>query len=84
MYWLQMVALSHVSAFTVNLSYNLEPVYSIAIAILFLGEARGTSIAAFGLDLDLLPSPLFFRRSLSSKNKKRLTHDTARTSLVAC
>ncbi len=33
-------SLQYISAFTVNLSYNLEPVYSIAIAIGFLGEAR--------------------------------------------
>lgn len=39
MYLLQLQALEKISAFTVSLSYNLEPVYSIAIAILFLGEA---------------------------------------------
>ncbi len=33
-------SLQHISAFTVNLSYNLEPVYSIVIAIGFLGEAH--------------------------------------------
>lgn len=36
---LQLQALKKISAFTVNLSYNLEPVYSIAIAMAFLGEA---------------------------------------------
>ena len=39
MNFLQIQVLHHISAFTVNLSYNLEPVYSIAIAIFFLGEA---------------------------------------------
>lgn len=33
-------ALRFFSAFTVSLSYNLEPVYSIVIAMLFLGEAK--------------------------------------------
>ena len=33
-------SLQYVSAFTANLSYNLEPVYSIFLAIAFLGEAR--------------------------------------------
>lgn len=52
MYWLQMYSLKHVSAFTVNLSYNLEPVYSVAIAILFLGEAQElTNTFWFGLTL---------------------------------
>ncbi len=33
-------SLHHISAFTVNLSYNLEPVYSIILAMAFLGEAH--------------------------------------------
>jgi drug/metabolite transporter (DMT)-like permease len=32
--------LRHLSAFTTQLAINLEPVYAIAIAVLFLGEAR--------------------------------------------
>jgi len=40
LYLLQIDVLKQISAFTVNLSYNLEPVYSIVIAILFLGEAK--------------------------------------------
>ena len=39
LYLLQIEVLKSVSAFTLNLSYNLEPVYSILIAMLFLGEA---------------------------------------------
>lgn len=38
-YDFQIQALQKISAFTVNLTYNLEPIYSIAIAMLFLGEA---------------------------------------------
>lgn len=40
LYSLQIQVLKIISAFTVNLSYNLEPVYSIIIAILFFHEAR--------------------------------------------
>ncbi len=40
MTFLLIQSLQVISAFTVNLSYNLEPVYSIAIAIAFLGEAH--------------------------------------------
>jgi len=44
-----------ISAFTVNLSYNLEPLYSILIAMLFLGEARELNFAFYvGLGLILL------------------------------
>jgi drug/metabolite transporter (DMT)-like permease len=32
--------LRHLSAFTVQLAINLEPLYAIALAVLFLGEAR--------------------------------------------
>ena len=32
--------LRHLSAFTAQLAINLEPVYAIGIAVLFLGEAR--------------------------------------------
>lgn len=47
MYLLQLQALERISAFTVNLSYNLEPVYSIAIAMLFLGEAGELGLAFY-------------------------------------
>lgn len=39
-YLLQFDALKEVSAFTVNLTYNLEPIYSIIFAMLLFGEAR--------------------------------------------
>lgn len=40
MYLLQIQSLERISAFTVNLSYNLEPVYSIIIAMILFGEAK--------------------------------------------
>lgn len=40
MYLLQIQSLEKISAFTVNLTYNLEPVYSIIIAMILFGEAR--------------------------------------------
>lgn len=40
-------ALRHLSAFTVQLAVNLEPVYAIALAVLFLGEARELDGAFF-------------------------------------
>ncbi len=47
MSYLLIQSLHCISAFTVNLSYNLEPVYSIFIAIAFLGEARELNFAFY-------------------------------------
>ena len=55
LYVIQFQALRQVSAFTVNLSLNLEPVYSIILAALFLGEAKDfTSSFYLGLALIVL------------------------------
>lgn len=55
MYLLQLEALRKLSAFTVNLSYNLEPVYSIIFAIAFMGEAQQLTGSFFvGLALIIL------------------------------
>jgi drug/metabolite transporter (DMT)-like permease len=55
LYLLQIDVLKQISAFTVNLSYNLEPVYSILIAMLFLGEAKELTFSFYiGLGLILL------------------------------
>ncbi len=53
MYLLQLAAMKRVSAFTVNLSYNLEPVYSVIIAIVLFDEARELS-ASFWLGILLI------------------------------
>ena len=37
---LSLTTLRHLSAFTIQLAVNLEPLYAIAVAVLFLGEAR--------------------------------------------
>ena len=55
LYLLQIQVLQTISAFTVNLSYNLEPVYSIILAMLFFGEAKELNVAFYaGLGLILL------------------------------
>ncbi|MDH6305949.1 drug/metabolite transporter (DMT)-like permease [Parabacteroides sp. PF5-5] len=55
LYLLQIDVLKTISAFTVNLSYNLEPVYSIIIAMLFLGEAKELNLYFYiGLGLIIL------------------------------
>jgi drug/metabolite transporter (DMT)-like permease len=39
-YWLQLQALHYLSAFTLNLSYNLEPVYGIVLAMVLFRENK--------------------------------------------
>lgn len=65
-YLLQIQALKNVSAFTVNLSYNLEPVYSIILAMLFFGEARELNFAFYiGLSMIICSVLLQTRRALT-------------------
>lgn len=47
MYLLQIQALKQLSAFTVNLTYNLEPCYTIILAFLFFGEARELNLSFY-------------------------------------
>ncbi|MDR0339842.1 MAG: DMT family transporter [Desulfovibrio sp.] len=47
MFLLQIEALRSISAFTVNLSYNLEPIYSILLAMALFGEASEVNPAFF-------------------------------------
>lgn len=52
LYLLQIQALKKLSAFTVNLSYNLEPVYTIILAMLIFSEAKELNFAFYtGLSL---------------------------------
>jgi drug/metabolite transporter (DMT)-like permease len=44
---MSLAVLRHLSAFTTQLAVNLEPVYSIFIAVLFLGEGRELGLAFF-------------------------------------
>lgn len=68
LYLLQIHVLKTVSAFTVNLSYNLEPVYSIIIAMLFLHETKELNFAFYiGLSLIVLSVLLQTRVAFSRK-----------------
>jgi drug/metabolite transporter (DMT)-like permease len=70
LYLLQIEVLKSVSAFTLNLSYNLEPVYSIVIAMLFLGEAKELNFSFYiGLGLIVLSVLLQTKRMLKQTRK---------------
>ena len=55
MYLLQIQALKRLSAFTVNLTYNLEPCYTIILAFFIFGEGREINFSFYvGISLILL------------------------------
>jgi drug/metabolite transporter (DMT)-like permease len=55
MYLLQIQALKRLSAFTVNLTYNLEPCYTIVLAFLIFGEGREVNFSFYlGISLIVL------------------------------
>ena len=55
MYLLQIQALKRLSAFTVNLTYNLEPCYTIVLAFLIFGEGREVNFSFYlGITLIVL------------------------------
>ena len=55
MYLLQIQALKRLSAFTVNLTYNMEPCYTIILAFLIFGEGREINFSFYiGISLILL------------------------------
>ena len=64
MYLLQIQALKRLSAFTVNLTYNLEPCYTIILAFLIFGEGREINFSFYvGIALILLSVLLQTRRA---------------------
>ena len=57
------------SAFTVNLAYNLEPVYSIAFAALIFGEYREVGWS-FWLGIGLIALSVFIQtKRITGKSK---------------
>ena len=65
MYLLQIQALKRLSAFTVNLTYNLEPCYTIVLAFLIFGEGHEINFSFYlGIALILLSVLLQSMKSL--------------------
>lgn len=63
----QIEVLKKLSAFTVNLNFNLEPVYSILIAMFFLGEAKELTIT-FYIGVSLIIISILLQTFASSKS----------------
>ena len=67
---LQLQALRSISAFTVNLSYNLEPIYTITLAMLIFSEAGELSAAFWGgIALILLSVAVQTLMALRTRNR---------------
>lgn len=66
-------AMQYISAFTVNLSFNLESVYSIAIALVFFGEAKELSWS-FYLGLLFIIMSVAFQTILALRKKPHINH----------
>lgn len=64
---LQIHALRHLTAFTVNVFYNLEPVYSIIFAAIIFGETREVG-PSFWLGISLIAISVFLQ------SRRRLAH----------
>jgi threonine/homoserine efflux transporter RhtA len=58
--------LRYLSAFTTQLAINLEPIYAIALAVLFLGEARELT-ALFFLGVVVVIAAVFGHGWLTAK-----------------
>ena len=70
MYILQIQSLEHISAFTVNLSYNLEPIYSIILAMIIFGEARDLC-PSFYAGIGLIALSVVLQTSSVVRGRKR-------------
>ena len=68
MYLLQIQALKQLSAFTVNLTYNLEPCYTIILAFLIFGEGREVNFS-FYLGIFLIMLSVLFQTVRVGKRK---------------
>ncbi len=67
-----LATLRHLSAFTAQLAINLEPLYAITVAVLFLGEARELD-ALFFVGVAIVLAAVFGHGWLQSR-KNRLNH----------
>ena len=70
LYILQIQVLKQISAFTFNLTYNLEPIYSIIGAMILFGEARDLNFSFYiGLGL-IFMSVVLQSLNVLMQNKK--------------
>ncbi len=72
LYWLFAEALKRIPAFTVNLTFNLEPVYAIALAFLIFQEAKEVNVS-FYAGLFLVMTSVVLQTMISMKRWKQIS-----------
>ncbi len=72
LYWLFAEALKRIPAFTVNLTFNLEPVYAIALAFLIFQEAKEVNVS-FYAGLFLVMTSVVLQTVISMKQRKQIS-----------
>lgn len=71
--YLQIEVLGQISAFTMNLTYNLEPIYSILLAMLLFDEAKELNFSfILGVSLIILSIVLQMRATIHEMNKEKI------------
>ena len=70
LYLLQIIVLRKLSAFTVNLTFNLEPCYTILIAFAFFGEARELN-ASFYVGISMVILSVVLQSLRTWRNSKK-------------
>lgn len=63
-------SLKRISAFTVNLTFNLEPIYAIIIAFLFFDEGRQVNLS-FYIGLSFVAASVILQTLISQKKNRR-------------
>ncbi len=70
LYWLFAEALKQIPAFTVNLTFNLEPVYAIALAFLIFNEAKEVNLS-FYAGLFLVMTSVVLQTAITMKKRRK-------------
>lgn len=70
LYWLFAEALRKIPAFTVNLTFNLEPVYAIALAFLIFQEAKEVNLS-FYAGLLLVMTSVVLQTAITMKKRRK-------------
>lgn len=70
LYWLFAEALRKIPAFTVNLTFNLEPVYAIALAFIIFKEAKEVNFS-FYVGLLLVMASVVLQTVISVRRRKK-------------
>lgn len=72
LYILQIQVLKRISAFTFNLTYNLEPIYSIILAMIIFGEAKDLNASFYaGLGMIFLSVVMQTLRIITKVKKQK-------------